>query len=221
MENFAGFPADMTEFMWDLRFNNNKEWFDLNRKRYEEFMKRPMDVFAKEMCEELKMMFGGEVYYNVSRVNRDIRFSRNKDPYRANKWVVFKLKQGRWQDMPCIYFDIGPDGWEMGCGFYSAKTDFMRAYRKKIDVETKRFEKIARDLKKYPDFIQYGDFYKKNMGDKEHKPYVMDWYMRKNVGVTLHCEPSEMIYSREIFDTVRENFKVLVPLAKFLNEVSV
>lgn len=216
-----GFPKEMVDFMWELRFNNNKEWFDNNRSRYEEYMKRPMDVFSKNMCEELKLAFGQEVYYNISRINRDIRFSRNKAPYRDNKWVVFKLRVGRWQDMPCMFFDIGPEGWELGVGFYSAKTDFMRAFRKKIDIETKRFEKIVRDIDKQPQFVKYGDFYKKNMGDKEHKAAVMDWYMRKNVGVIANGEISEAIYTREIFDTALADLKALIPIEKFLNEITV
>lgn len=219
MESFCGFPAEMTEFMWELRFNNNKEWFDLNRKRYEEYMKKPMDVFAKEMCEVLKIALGQEVYYKISRINRDIRFSKNKAPYRDNKWVVFKLREGRWQDMPCMYFDISPEGWDVGVGFYSAKSDFMAAFRKKVDAETRRFEKIVKNLKKHPEFVLYGELYKKNPG-KEHSAVVMDWYKRKNAGATMHQDISEAVYTREIFEIVKEKLVLLGDIEKFLNEVS-
>ncbi len=221
MSQFNGFPPEMIEFMWELRFNNNKEWFDKNRKRYEQFMKKPMDQFAADMCEALKPVFGQEVYYSISRVNRDIRFSRNKAPYRENKWVVYRLRQGRWQDQPSMFFDISPEGWELGVGFYNSKPDFMKAFRKKIDGTPKRFEKIAKDIKKRSEFVLYGEFYKKNMGEMEHSPVVMDWYMRKNVGVIASGEVSEVIYTREIFDIAYEQLAYLVPLNKYLNEITV
>ena len=47
-EIFEGFSKEMSEFFIELRFNNNKEWFDLNRQRYFDLVKEPMDLFAKE-----------------------------------------------------------------------------------------------------------------------------------------------------------------------------
>ena len=221
MNQFNGFPAEMTDFMWELRFNNNKEWFNLNRKRYEELMKKPMDAFALDLCEKLKPLFNQDVYYSISRINRDIRYSRNKAPYRTNKWVVYRLRQGRWQDQPTLFFDIGPDGWELGVGFYHAKPDFMKAYRKKIDADPKRFAKITNDIAKQPQFVVYGDFYKKNMGEMEHTPEIMDWYMRKNVGVIASGELSPAISTTEILDTAFNMLKNLIPLQLYINEITV
>lgn len=221
MSRFNGFPAEMTDFMWELRFNNNKEWFDKNRKRYEQFMKKPMDDFARDLHDMLEPLYGQSLYYSISRVNRDIRFSRNKAPYRENKWVVYRLRSGRWQEQPSLFFDIGPEGWELGTGFYSAKPDFMKAFRKKIDGNPKRFEKIAKDIAKNPDFMLYGDFYKKNMGDMEHSDVVMDWYMRKNVGVTAHGETGPAIYTSQILDMAFDMLKELIPLQVYLNEITV
>ncbi len=221
MTSFNGFPPEMTDFMWELRFNNNKEWFDKNRKRYEQFMKKPMDDFARDLHAMLEPLYGQSLYYSISRVNRDIRFSRNKAPYRENKWVVYRLRQGRWQEQPSMFFDIGPEGWELGVGFYSAKPDFMKAFRKKIDGDPKRFEKIAKAIAKNPYFVIYGDFYKKNMGEMEHSKTVMDWYMRKNVGVTACGETSPAVYTKEILDNTFSLLKELIPLQKYLNEITV
>jgi hypothetical protein len=120
-----------------------------------------------------------------------------------------------------MFFDIGPEGWELGVGFYHAKPDFMKAYRKKIDADPKRFAKIIKDIAKHPEFVTYGDFYKKNMGEMEHTPEIMDWYMRKNVGVIAGGEISPAISSDEILDIAFSMLKNLVPLQLYLNEITV
>lgn len=220
MRKFNGFPSEMTDFMWELRFNNNKEWFDLNRDRYERYMKKPMEWFAYDMAEELKRIFDREFYYNISRINRDIRYSKNKAPYRDNKWVVFKLRQGRWQDQPCMFLDISPEKWELGMGFYNGKPRFMSAFRKKIDAAPKRFEKIAAEMAKHPEFIAEGDFYKKPMG-AYHGELVNNWYQRKNIAVITARDISETVYNGDIFDEAKSLFEVLKPMVIYLNEIEV
>lgn len=218
MRSFNGFPNEMTDFMWELRFNNNKEWFGLNRKRYEEYMKKPMEQFSVDMAESLKEVFGCEIYYNISRINRDIRYSKNKAPYRDNKWVVFKLRQGRWQDQPCMFLDISPEKWELGLGFYNGKPDFMRAFRKKVDAAPARFGKIAKSLEKHPEFVIEGDFYKRPMG-QNHGETINNWYQRKNIAVITAHNISEDLYDGGIFNEARELFGILKPLMLYLNEI--
>ena len=67
----------------------------------------------------------------------------------------------------------------------------------------------------------YGDFYKKNMGDMEHSDVIMDWYMRKNVGVTAHGETGPAIYTSQILDMAFDMLKELIPLQVYLNEITV
>ena len=89
-EIFEGFPKEMSEFLIELRFNNNKEWFDLNRNRYFDLVKEPMDLFSNELNDELIKKTGIKTIPSVSRINRDIRFSKNKEPYRDHRWVIIQ-----------------------------------------------------------------------------------------------------------------------------------
>ena len=50
---FDGFPREYIDFLWELRMNNNTEWFNENRERYDLLVKKPMKLFADEMCERL------------------------------------------------------------------------------------------------------------------------------------------------------------------------
>ena len=97
---FNGFSREMSDFLVELRFNNNREWFDNNRERYFSLLKEPMDSFAREMNAELCRRTGIKTIPSVSRINRDIRFSKNKEPYRDHRWVVFKRDTGEWKHKP-------------------------------------------------------------------------------------------------------------------------
>ena len=89
---FKGFTPEVRKFYQELEKNNNKEWFQANKARYEEFVREP----AKELVYEMGLRFAksGLPYYadpkkSLFRVNRDIRFSANKDPYKTNFGVLF------------------------------------------------------------------------------------------------------------------------------------
>ena len=73
------------QFMKDLWDNNNKSWFDENRKRYEKVLRNPMKELAEDLSGPISIIlpeFTGKV--KVSRINNDIRFSPNKPPYKEH-----------------------------------------------------------------------------------------------------------------------------------------
>ena len=72
---FEGFPREYIDFLWELRMNNNTEWFNENRERYDLLVKKPMKLFADEMCERLNNAKMGETFRpSISRTNRDVVF---------------------------------------------------------------------------------------------------------------------------------------------------
>ena len=217
-EIFEGFPKEMSEFLIELRFNNNKEWFDLNRNRYFDLVKEPMDLFSNELNDELIKKTGIKTIPSVSRINRDIRFSKNKEPYRDHRWVVFKRNEGQWKTKPVLFFEIGADYYSTGMGIYDAKSDYMNSFRKKIDANMSEFERIA---KKYHNgkYKFLGDKYKKKFaGDRSD--IVNEWYMRKSVGLEYTAPIDNIVLSRDIIDLCLKEFMYLLPMVNYLNEVS-
>lgn len=219
IQNFEGFPKESIDFLWELRFNNNKEWFDLNRDRYKKVLKEPMDAFAKEMNE---LLSGLDSKLNtipvVARANRDIRFSKNKAPYKDHKWVVFKPGIGSWQGKPAFYFEIAPEGFSYGMGFYDCESVVMQRFRKKVDANTLEFEKLIKRFEKQNLFHLEGDLYKRKFAsDKSDK--VMEWYQRKSIALISKTEMSELIYGREILKTVKEGFCFLIPYHKYFMSI--
>ena len=91
MENFRGFTEQTNDFLVGIKFNNNKEWFNANKLMYTENVHKPIVALANEVYEkmhEYKKNFNEKP--KISRINRDIRFSNNKSPYKISKWFFLR-----------------------------------------------------------------------------------------------------------------------------------
>ena len=218
-ESFTGFPREMIDFLWELRFNNNKEWFNANRDRYKLLLKEPMDAFAAQLGEEIYSRTGKIALPSVSRINRDVRFSKNKAPYRDNKWIVFKRETGAWTARPVIFFELGPDYYMVGMGIYESLPVYLKAFRKKVDANTPYFERLAKKYNGNENYKLDGDFYKKKLGDKSED--VMQWYQRKAISLVYKREIDSLLFERELIDFCAGEFEYLTPLVDFFDSIMI
>ena len=215
-ENFEGFDKKVIDFLWELRLNNNKEWFDRNRDEYVRLLKNPFDSLSYELGERMGDLFGEKTEYHISRINRDIRFSKNKEPYKERRWVVFKHGiKGRWQDKPVYYFELTPEGYNFGMGAFCYDRSYAERMRKMIDANDAKFQKIIKLYKKQDMFILCGDDYKKKFSKRENKD-ELEWYQKKNIALCSRNYNDDRLYSRELIDFIMEGFKILVPFNEFL-----
>lgn len=128
MKPFEGFTAETIYFLWELRMNNSREWMEENRDRYKRVLKEPFDSLAAALAAESTAFGGREMKCSVSRINRDIRFSKDKSPYRASRWVVLydaALQGTAWKERPSFYFELSPEGYEHGLGMWCSPSAFL------------------------------------------------------------------------------------------------
>ena len=88
MKPFEAAHGAAYKILRELRMNNSREWMEENRDRYKRVLKEPFDSLAAALVAESIAFGGREMKCSVSRINRDIRFSKDKSPYRASRWVV-------------------------------------------------------------------------------------------------------------------------------------
>ena len=217
---FEGFPREYIDFLWELRMNNNTEWFNENRERYDLLVKKPMKLFADEMCERLNNAKMGETFRpSISRTNRDVRFSKDKSPYKDRKWVVFNYGEGRWQEKNCFYFEISPEGWTSGMGFYEAGSEYMARYRKKLAADYAAVERLDKKLAAQDFFKPDGNFYKKNFTPEGTPENLRKWFQMKNIAFTSDYRIEEGLFDRSILDTVERGFEFLKPFFKYFKNI--
>ena len=217
---FEGFPKEYIDFLWELRMNNNLEWFSENREKYNMLIKEPMKLFADEMTERLNRMGMGETFFPaVSRANRDIRFSKDKSPYKDRKWVVFNFGTGRWQEKCAFFFEISPEGWCMGMGIYDTHTEFVTKYRNKLSADLAGALKLEKLLSKQKEFVSDSRMYKRNYAPEGTDERLVKWYSYKNPAFVTGYKISDELFSRDILDEVEKGFKFLKPFFMYLKDI--
>jgi uncharacterized protein (TIGR02453 family) len=107
-------------FFRDLARNNRKDWMDANRERYRQHVVQPMRALLDALAPAaLRLNPGfdtsGRTGANFSRINRDIRFSKDKTPYRPQMYLTFSSRANAERDDGQLYVGLAADG--MTCGF--------------------------------------------------------------------------------------------------------
>ena len=124
------FEPDYLEFFKELAANNNKEWFDANRKRYETIVRDPFKNFIAELLNRLSELdpeLDIEPKDVIFRINRDIRFSKDKTPYKTNNSAVISPEGRKNKNHPGIYIEFGPEKMAFYGGIYMpSPTEVLR-----------------------------------------------------------------------------------------------
>lgn len=123
---FAGFPSEAFDFYRRLGDDNNhRAWFDANRDVYEQAVRIPMEAFlARAAADE----FGdGKVF----RPNRDVRFSKDKRPYKNHCGAVIAFRDG--SARASLYVQLDADGMMAAAGYWELSRDQLDRFRRAVD----------------------------------------------------------------------------------------
>ena len=158
---------------------------------------------------------------SVSRINRDIRFSKDKSPYRASRWVVLydaALQGTAWKERPSFYFELNPEGYEHGLGMWCSPSAFLAAYRRKIESNPAAFERMAKKFEKDPLFRLEGRAYKK-FKNETLSPLLQAWYPKKDVLLVAHGGMEDILFSPELPQFLAEGWSRLKNFYAFLDAI--
>lgn len=218
---FKGFSVKTIEFLFNLRANNNKTWFDENRQDYTEYLLEPMRELVKALSEtvlEIDPMIETRPFVGktISRIHRDTRFSNDKSPYRARMWVVFRQLREDSLGYPGFYFEIDPEYYCFGMGTYRPEKSTMDKVRAFIRENPGKFLKAASFFNK-PDniFSLEGEAYKR-MDDSEVREELRPWFRKKNFYLEYLRPIDKTVFSAKLVDEMKKGYKQLAPLYKLL-----
>ena len=175
--SFTGFSEETFLFLFEIGLNNDKEFYNANKDRYKKYVQQPMRELAAELlpfAQSFDPLYDTNLNRIVSRIRRDTRFTYDKSPYRDHMWLSFRYPDMRISESFSIYFQIRPDGYDYGVGFYSAGSEFMANYRKKLLSDPAGFLKTAKPLTD-AGFIYAAEPYKRQHfpdAPDEIKPFV-------------------------------------------------
>lgn len=144
------FTPDFIKFFEELSKNNNKNWFDLNRKTYEKEVKEPFKIFVAEMIlriQEYEPKIQIKPEDAIMRINKDIRFSKEKTPYNTHVSANISLYGKKDKSYPGIFFQFSHDKIALYGGAYMLDTSTLLKVRNYISKNLEEFSTTYNDKK--------------------------------------------------------------------------
>jgi len=134
----------LLKFLNQLKDNNNRDWFNENKKEFVE-LKKQFEVYIDQLIPKVKQLdgFNGSLSAKdcIFRIYRDVRFSKNKDPYKTH-FGAYLANDGRKSRFAGYYIHIEPNGSFAGGGVYHPEASVLKELRYEIMDRTDEFKKI-------------------------------------------------------------------------------
>ncbi len=150
-----GFTEAYYEFFIELALNNQKTWFDVNRARYEADVKKPFLAFVTQLLEKVAAVdsrFSGlDAKSCIFRINKDIRFSKDKTPYKLHCSAAIQLGGRKEMSAGGMYLEFGPEHCGIYSGIYMPERDGLQQIRERIAGNLKGFSEVIAGA----DFVRY------------------------------------------------------------------
>ena len=218
---YASFTPESLAFLSELRNNNNRDWFNENKGRYEEHvldvalrfiqsMHDPLADIAPHFTAIPKRMGG-----SLMRVYRDTRFSKNKTPYKTNIGIQFRHEQARDVHAPGYYVHIDPDDVFLGAGMWRPESDALKGIRVRISDKPMEWMR-ARDDKTFKRNFKLGGetLTRPPRGfDKDH--LQIEDIKRKDFIAIKNMTPDDVLNAR-FQQKVEAAFRAAAPYMEFL-----
>lgn len=217
------FKEEFLKFFIDLASNNNKEWFDENRKRYENFVKNPFKDFVNHIIHSMSELDSSfkdvEASECIFRINRDIRFSKDKTPYKMNVSAVISPDGKKSKAINGVYIEVGPEHFRVYGGVYEIDKEDLLLVREEIAKDPKKFKSIYSD----PNFKSvFGELLGeknkvlpkelKEVGTIEPLIFNKQWYFYKQF------DP-EVILQDNLDEIVMNCYKAGRPIENYFNDI--
>ncbi|HBH50165.1 MAG TPA: TIGR02453 family protein [Bacteroidales bacterium] len=213
------FTPDIFSFLGDLSANNYKEWFHENKPRYQscrDNFNQNIELIIHEISSFDKSVAGLEPKNCVFRINRDIRFSKDKSPYKTN-FGAFIAPGGRNKGNAGYYLHLDPAGSFLAGGIYMPPSPVLKSIRQEIFENLEEFEEIVT----HPEFIKHFKAIDAEKLKTKPKGFPDDFrgleYLKFKHYTVIKQYNSEDFCKIDFLKEIKEVYKSLYPLNRFLN----
>lgn len=213
---FDGFSQESLDFLWGVRFNNERGWFEAHKEQYLNTVYTPMRELGVQLQAAMAQQFPHDALnLKVSRIYRDARRLHGRGPYKDHLWFILRRPEDPEVDLPCFYFELAPEYYSCGLGFYCARPVTMAKFRARMDADPAPMEKLARRQRRMKDFKLEGERYARPKGDPG--PLLEPWYNRRSISLCCDRNPDELLFRPELAEFVLEGFRQLMPFHRYLS----
>jgi uncharacterized protein (TIGR02453 family) len=218
---FRGFSTALFQFLSELVENNSKEWFDAHRDEYKADVLDPIKGFVSELGPVMRMLneefdIEPRVGRTISRINNDLRFHKNRPPYRPSIHVAFPRRGKKWASEAMLYLAISGHG--ISVGFYPGgyKQPRTGPVQEGIRKNLRLFQRYLDERRISENYWELADGAKAEVTKWPLPKNARRWMNLDSFTVGEYFPSSERMVSRRSFlDTAQEILLDLYPLWLF------
>jgi uncharacterized protein (TIGR02453 family) len=224
---FAGFRPAAVRFLKQLRRNNRREWFEEHRAHYESELREPMKALVEEVDVRLASFapeITGDPRRSMFRIHRDVRFSRDKSPYKTHAACWFyhvdagRGVGGETEGGAGFYFHLEPDQYLIGAGIWMPPKASLSKIRDALSDDVAGFERIVLApgfRRRYGSLDDEGMLTRLPRGFSESHPAAR-WLRYPSFTVGRLLRESEALSPR-LATTLARDFTTLTPFIRWIN----
>ena len=214
---FEGFTQETSEFLWELSFHNERPWFLEHKEQFERVLNRPFKALAEDTVKRMQELFPDRpMLAHVSRIYRDARRLFGRGPYKDHLWFTVK-GDGNYQMGPMFWFEIHAATYSYGLGFFDVTPAEMERFRRTVDADPARFERLAKQIQRDGRFRVIGQEYSRVKGSYDEP--VRSYYNRKVLGLECQRDFGGDLLSPELPEILAQAYRSLMPMHDYFLSV--
>jgi uncharacterized protein (TIGR02453 family) len=217
------FNREFFGFLKELKKNNTREWFQANKERYRSEVQEPLLHFISDFADPLHDISsefladprpsGGSMF----RIYRDVRFSKNKSPYKTHAAAQFRHRAGRDAHAPGFYLHLEPGNVFVGAGSWHPGREALDSIRTGISEDPDRWRAVLADVRFSKRHTLVGESLKRPPRGFDPEHPLIDELKRKDF-ISIENFTQTQACSAGFIDTVADSFRTAAPLVRFLTE---
>ena len=223
MARRAHFTSDLFDFLSDLEGNNSREWFHASKDRYKRVVQEPLLRFISDFSEPLRRISprfvadprpsGGSMF----RIYRDVRFSKDKSPYKTHAAAQFRHQEGKDAHTPCYYLHLEPGSVFAGAGLWHPPGPALSKIREAILESPDEWTAITTNLGFKKTYTLEGDSLKRAPRgiDPDH-PLIED--LKRKDFIYSRSFSRKQATSAGFIDLFTDTCAATAPFVRFITE---
>lgn len=208
-------------FLTRLDANNNRDWFDRHRQEYEDAVRTPALEFIAAMASDIEAIFPHflavpkKVGGSLMRVHRDVRFGKDKRPFKTNIGIQFRHFLGKDVHAPGFYVHLEPKECFLGVGIWHPDAPALGSIRTAIAEKSAAWIKASRD-KKFAKVYELAGESLVNAPRGYAKDHSLIEDLKRKDFIAITGFSRELVVSARFKPKVVQSFRAATPYMKFL-----
>ncbi len=226
-ETFHGFSRDTTQFLMELRENNNRTWFEANKLRYQHEVLAYAQRLVLDLGARLQEKYG-DIHADprtngqgsIFRIYRDVRFSKDKSPYKTNLGIFFWYGAAERNQRPGFYFHLEGDHFALYNGVYEFTKAGLERYRQAVasPISGPKLVQAIQKIQGASSYVVGGHHYKRIPPGYDVPPDRAGYLCFNTIYTVLELPLLDILFTPELVDFCLQHYGNMYPLLHWLVE---